>query len=130
MYRINQSGCQYKDVYYGDDAFFGCERAWRGGELAFVMQYCGRVLSLPEGVRSAQVIAHLQQSLMQVSEEQPFRGPETCGGTDSFLYENLVFGSLNHPRGFHGEEHIVHVPSSRLVYVCLWHGFRPDLRVV
>ena len=85
----------YWDTYLGDLDFIGEEAVWFEGKPIWGMNYVGRMLveKIPGGF-----IEFLKNTLMNVPQEMPYRGPEERVEGD-FSYTCCVEGSIDWYRG-------------------------------
>jgi hypothetical protein len=96
----------YKDRYVGSDPFHGTELVLRRGKPVWVMSYQGGLVS--GFATKNDVYSVLKIALEQVTEELPFRGPETLS-IGAFEYVNHVLGTISLFKGterifFRGQE--------------------------
>lgn len=109
-YIYKEDSYMYIDTFLGGEAFSGEEGVWIDLVPIWVMNYTGRVLR--EEFRGN----FLDTVLLQVTEENPFRGPVLYKEGD-YTYHNTINGSYC---WFHGSEEIYY--KDILVYECLYHG--------
>ena len=104
----------YRDRYFGSGQFIGEEVVFFNDRAAWVMNYSGRILN--KTTSEKEVYDFLKQSLMQVSEQSPFRGPAGFLSGD-YKYKCEFEGN---PDSFVGTETIYH--KSMKVYELYFHG--------
>lgn len=109
-YVFKENDHLYIDTFLGGEAFSGEEGVWIGLVPVWVMNYTGRVLR--EEFRGV----FLDAALLQVKEDNPFRGPNLYQEGD-YTYHNTINGSYC---WFHGREEIYY--KDIMVYECLYHG--------
>ncbi len=100
----------YFDTYLGGEKFIGEEGLWCDGQPKWAMNYSGRVL----GQRFSG--AFLDEVLMLVPEEYPFRGPLVHSNGD-YSYHCSISGGFE---WFQGYEEIFCCGDK--VYECYFHG--------
>lgn len=100
----------YIDTYLGGYSFAGEEALWEHDQPFWAMNYIGRVLSDEfDG-------DFLKEALSVISEDKPFRGPETFL-RDNYEYKCKIEGDF---AWFSGEE-AIHYKGLK-VYECIFHG--------
>lgn len=100
----------YLDSYFGGEKFTGEETVWEDDNPIWAMNYSGRVLD--EHFSGD----FLKESLLLVSYEKPFRGPDLYHKGD-FTYHCSVVGGFE---WFQGNEEIYYTDCK--VYECYFHG--------
>jgi len=105
---------KYRDRYFGSNPFAGEEVVWQNGNIVWIMNYYGKVISKTVSVQ--QVYEFLKKCLMKVEPDKPFRGPERFE-EKGFSYVNEVNGDMN---SFNGTEKISY--DGKVVYVLFYHG--------
>jgi transcriptional regulator with XRE-family HTH domain len=108
--KYEEGGYVYYDTYLGGENFTGEEGIWYDGQPLWAMNYSGRVLSHRFSG------AFLDEVLMLVPEEYPFRGPLVHKNGD-YTYHCSVNGSFE---WFQGHEEIF--CGGEKVYECYFHG--------
>jgi hypothetical protein len=103
----------YLDSYLGDFHFIGEEAVWYQQIPVWGLNYYGRMLveKIPAGFGD-----FLKSTLMQVSAEMPFRGPEELIGSN-FNYYCALEGGLE---CFRGREFIT--MKGKRIYQLYFHG--------
>lgn len=87
------------DNFFGGEPYGGREMVFKEGKPYWIMVYYGYV---EEGVNDKVVYAFLQESLREMPEDAPFRGPKVHTNR-SLRYENTWEGNVEQ---FRGEETI------------------------
>ena len=109
-YRYSEGEYTYLDSYFGGESFAG-EEVLYGQELpVYTMNYCGRVL---EDNFSGDF---LNEALLLVPEEYPFRGPFVHKNGD-YSYHCMIHGDIE---WFQGYEEIFLLEKK--IYECHFHG--------
>jgi len=112
-----ETGFKYRDRYYGFDPFVGEEVVFENNKAIWGMNYFGMITSKTiEGDIVGQFLDFLKESLRQVPEDKPFRGPVNFKNND-FEYTNQVEGNVER---FVGKEKILY--KGEEVYTLNYHG--------
>jgi hypothetical protein len=106
---------RYEDRYFGSDPFIGAETVKENGKPTWGMSYYGMTLDNKKARRQI-VYRFLRKALAEVSEEDPFRGPESFK-EGTLEYVNHSQGGLE---GFTGTEKILY--RGRAVYILSYNG--------
>jgi len=110
----NKENFKYRDRYYGFDPFVGEEVVWQDGKFVWGMNYYGEILS--DSISSKEMYGFLQKAMRLVSEDRPFRGPESFKDGD-FEYFDENNGDIE---SFYGTEKIAH--KGQEIYRLRYHG--------
>jgi len=105
---------QYIDTYLGAVKFAGEEAIWKNDVPFWSMNYIGRPLS--EDVSLESLWGFLNEALLLVPEEYPYRGPLQYTNGD-YSYKCIVEGDFH---WFSGTEEIFH--KGNKVYELRFHG--------
>ena len=111
---FQQDDFQYRDRYFGWNPFCGEEVIWQAGQVIWMMNYYGAVLT--EFVPAGQVYSFLQKAMNQVTEDRPFRGPRSLKEAD-LEYQDESQGTLER---FTGAERILY--RGQEIYRLDYHG--------
>lgn len=113
-----EAGFKYRDRYYGFDPFVGEEVVFENDKAIWGMNYYGAIYpkKLIMGDLVGQFLGFLKDSLRQVDEKNPFRGPEKYQER-GFEYTNQVEGDVER---FIGKEKIFY--KGEEVYSLDYHG--------
>ena len=111
---FQQDDFQYRDRYFGWNPFCGEEVIWQAGQVIWMMNYYGAVLT--EFVPAGQVYSFLQKAMNQVTEDRPFRGPRSLKEAD-LEYQDESQGT---PERFTGTERILY--RGQEIYRLDYHG--------
>lgn len=91
---FSEGDWQYRDVYFGNQAFAGIEVVSLDQHPVWSMSYAGGVvLHGSDRSRTRPVYAFLRQCLRHVGEDRPFRGPRHVQAGD-FEYRDRSYGSV------------------------------------
>ncbi|MFA5406747.1 MAG: DUF5680 domain-containing protein [Candidatus Nanoarchaeia archaeon] len=107
-------GFKYRDRYYGFNPFIGEELIWAGETIVWSMNYYGLITS--DSCKPEIIYSFLRESLKQVSNDKPFRGPEQFKQGE-LEYINEIKGDINQ---FIGTERILNNKTE--VYKLCYHG--------
>lgn len=114
-FELKSHNYRYVDRYAGFNPFAGSEYVFSTtDELVWTMNYYGKVVA--RQIDPAQIYSFLREALLQITSENPFRGPAHLEFGD-LRYENLVNGSFE---SFHGMESIYE--GNDRVYILYYHG--------
>lgn len=109
-YIFKENDYKYYDSYFGSSSFSGQEIVYKNDKACWSMNYYGQALNHHFNGD------FLKEALLQVSEENPYRGPKICIKGE-YTYISNVVGDIN---SFNGDEKIYY--QSQLIYECLFHG--------
>ncbi|MBQ6820221.1 MAG: XRE family transcriptional regulator [Clostridium sp.] len=103
----------YHDSHVGNNNFIGQEIIWKNEKIYWGLNYKGELLvnDAPSGF-----IRFLKAALYNVSENNPFRGPESYSDGE-FTYKCSWEGDIN---SFTGVEYILY--SGKEIYKLNFHG--------
>jgi len=114
---FEEDGFKYCDRYYGFDPFVGEEIVLKDNKAIWGMNYYGNIKpGTISGDDVRQFLDFLKESLRQVPEDIPFRGPQNYNNND-FEYVNNIKGDINK---FVGQEKILY--KGEEVYILNYHG--------
>ena len=114
---FEDAGFKYRDRYYGFDPFVGEEIVFEDNKAIWGMNYYGQITSkIIEGNLVKDFLDFLKESLRQIPEEIPFRGPKNFKNND-FEYTNQVEGNVER---FVGKEKIFY--KNEEIYSLDYHG--------
>jgi len=108
---------KYIDTFLGGAKFAGEEALWRDDVPFWVMNYIGRLL-----LEDSLVFKFLNEALLLVPEEYPFRGPLKYTNGE-YSYTCSITGDFH---WFFGVEEIYY--KNTKVYECMFHG--GDVKVI
>jgi len=108
--QYSEENLKYIDTYLGGSKFSGEEALWKDNKPFWSMNYIGRVIG--ENFSGD----FLKEALLNVSVENPFRGPNEYKNGD-YLYSCKINGKFN---WFSGSEEIYY--KNKKIYECIFHG--------
>jgi len=111
---------KYHDNYFGGEPFGGREVAFYKDKPVYIMVYYGLVDKNITDFKS--IYEFLQQALLLIPEDNPYRGPESFQNND-FKYKNKFEGKVDN---FSGEEKIYQ--NNKLIYQAKYIGGLIDQR--
>ncbi len=111
-----EEGYKYRDRYYakGPNPFGGEELVWYNGEVIWIMNFYGYLIS--NNIESEVVYAFLRKAMSLLTKERPFRGPSKFK-EGKFEYRDENEGDIG---SFRGTEKIYF--KGKEVYRLHYHG--------
>ncbi len=114
-FEIDSDRYRYIDRYTGFNPFAGSEWVFNSEDIPiWSLNYFGEVVA--EQASPAKIYSFLREAMLQITPENPFRGPAHLQLGD-LHYENLVNGDFER---FHGVESIYE--GDVRVYILYYHG--------